>query len=74
MLLNPPRQLVPFRRFALETPILRRGWLLLQRLNTARIEQRTLRPEFRRELVEEFRVDVEKLSELIGRDLSHWHA
>jgi hypothetical protein len=82
VLLNPPRQLVPFRRFALGTPILRRGWLLLRRLNTrnglahqaARIERRTLRPGFRRELVEEFRDDVERLSALIGRDLSHWHA
>ena len=32
-----------------------------------------LRPEFRAELVNEFREDVEKLSRIIGKDLSHWH-
>jgi len=32
-----------------------------------------LRPEFRAELVNEFREDVEKLSRIIDKDLSHWH-
>ena len=32
-----------------------------------------LRPEFRAELVNEFREDVKKLSRIIGKDLSHWH-
>ncbi len=74
MLLNPPRGLLPLRRSALRTPLLRSMWSLVQRLNTAGSERRPLRSEFRRELVEEFRDDVEKLSALIGRDLSHWHA
>jgi hypothetical protein len=73
MLLNPPRGLVPLRRAALRTPVLRSAWSLVQRLNTARFEPRPLRPEFRRELVEEFRDDVDLLAGLIGRDLSHWH-
>jgi hypothetical protein len=30
-------------------------------------------PETRTELVKHFRARNEKLSDLIGRDLSHWH-
>ncbi len=74
LLLNPRPGLVPLRSYALKTPVLARFWSLAQRLNTAPVERRPLSPEFRRELVEEFRDDVERLSALIGRDLSHWHA
>lgn len=31
-----------------------------------------VRPELHRELIDHFRPDVEKLSQLLGRDLSHW--
>jgi hypothetical protein len=72
-LLNPPPALAPLRRAALRTPVVRGLWSLVQRLNTVRIRPRPLRPEFRRELVEEFRDDVNRLAGLIGRDLSHWH-
>jgi len=35
-------------------------------------KRKDVSPEFRRELVEYFREDVNKLSRLIGKDLSHW--
>jgi len=37
------------------------------------VKRPPLRPEFRAELVSVFREDVDKLSRIIGRDLSHWH-
>jgi len=73
LLLNPPPPLGAVRRFALRTPVLRGLWRLATRLNTAPAARAPMRPEFRRELVEEFREDVDLLAELIGRDLSHWH-
>lgn len=45
----------------------------LMRWNTRRVEPDPLSPEFRRELVETFREDVELLARLTGRDLRHWH-
>ncbi len=41
-------------------------------LNTARERRPPLTPEFRRELVEEFRTEVARLAALTGRDLRHW--
>lgn len=43
---------------------------LIERFN--RTERKPLRPEFERELKDYFRQDVELLSQLVGRDLSHW--
>jgi hypothetical protein len=51
------------------------GWGIDKRItkfNTAPTRQRALRPVFRRELQDYFRGDVTLLSDLIGRDLSHW--
>lgn len=44
----------------------------LQSWNTRVSTRTSLRPEFRRELAEYFRGDIEKLSVSLGRDLSHW--
>ncbi len=44
------------------------------RLNAVRTSRKPLPPEFRRQLVEEFRPDVAKLSRLMDRDLSFWLA
>jgi len=44
----------------------------LQRLNTKYQERPPLRPAFRSELIEYFRNDVRRTSELIDRDLSEW--
>ncbi len=46
--------------------------LWVQRLNSRKVRRQTMSPELRRSLAAEFRPDVEKLGELIGRDLSHW--
>jgi hypothetical protein len=44
----------------------------LKKLNT-RFEPRVpMQPELRRKLQVEFRSEVRRLGELIGRDLSHW--
>ena len=48
-------------------------WLYM-RLNTKTVERFPLSPNFRRELREAFREDVEKLSEIVGRNLGHWLA
>ena len=37
------------------------------------LSNKAIDPELRRQLVEEFRPEVERLSRLIGRDLSHWN-
>jgi hypothetical protein len=46
----------------------------VMRLNSRPASMRLLRPEFRRELQEVFREDVQLLGELVGRDLNHWLA
>jgi hypothetical protein len=45
---------------------------LLNRFNWQLEARPVLRPEFRVQLVQEFRPDVERLASIIGRDLSHW--
>ena len=44
----------------------------VQRANAAVRARASLDPAFRRRLAQELRPDVERLAELIGRDLSHW--
>jgi hypothetical protein len=44
------------------------------KLNTQTVKRSSLKPEFRSELAEAFLEDVKKLSEIIGRNLSHWLA
>jgi hypothetical protein len=44
----------------------------IQALNSRRAENQVLGAEFRAELADYFRNDVENLSELVGRDLSGW--
>ncbi len=47
------------------------GQLLLN-LSAKKAEPRSLSDSFRRELTEEFRDDIERLSQILGRDLGHW--
>ena len=42
------------------------------RLNIKYVPRPPMDPELRRQLQEEFKTEVEKLSELLGRDLTHW--
>jgi hypothetical protein len=46
----------------------------LHRLNTSYGPPPPLEPELRQRLNDAFRPDVERLSTLIGRDLTHWCA
>jgi len=41
-------------------------------LNTEHVPRQPLPPDLRRQLQKQFAPDVERLSELLGRDLSHW--
>ena len=45
---------------------------LMYKLNTKPTKRKPLSLKLQQELVDYFREDVEKLSQLIGRDLSHW--
>ena len=49
-----------------------KGWI--RRLNSTRDSLRPMDPQLRRRLLDEFRPEVERLSALIGRDLTHWCA
>ena len=44
----------------------------LEKLNKAPVEKRPLSREVKEEIIEAYRDEVQKLSVLIGRDLSHW--
>lgn len=44
----------------------------LIRLNTKPIRKESLSPEFRNELKQYFKPEIEKLASLLNRDLSHW--
>ena len=44
----------------------------LWRLNIKYVPRPPMDPELKRQLQEEFKPEVEKLSELLGRDLTHW--
>lgn len=44
----------------------------MMKLNTRYVERKPMDPELRKSLIAEFAPEVEQLSELLGRDLSHW--
>ena len=74
-LTNPSCEPVERVAFAVKRMLGLQGYPLLaplRRANTRALRRKPLRPEFRRELVDEFRADVEKLSHILGRDLQHW--
>lgn len=72
LILHPPPPLDTVRRCLSRTPGLWRVWPWLRRLNTRNPPRQAMNEEFRLELVEEFRADVNLLGQLIGRDLTHW--
>ena len=53
-------------------PVARRVYWMLRKLNARQIPRSSLNPELERELKKEFLPDIERLSELLGRDLTHW--
>jgi hypothetical protein len=64
----------PVKRLAYALPqaIRRPAYRALRRLNTSYAPPPPLDPELRQRLNDTFRPDVERLSTLIGRDLTHW--
>lgn len=49
------------------------AWSAIKRLNTRVKPRPPMRPETRQQLLAEFRPEIDRLSELLGRDLSSWH-
>ncbi len=47
-------------------------WKVVEPLLVEHRSRPSLNPEFRRKLLDDFREDIRSLSDLIGRDLSHW--
>lgn len=76
LLLRPPPLLRTSWRFLKKVcgPGISHALDLVIRLNAVPTSRNPLPPEFRRQLAEEFRPDVDKLSQLIERDLSFWLA
>ena len=69
---HPPPHLRALVRLAAPEPLrqlLVRG---LRRLNSRREPRSPMEPELKRRLQAEFLPEVEQLSELLGRDLTHW--
>jgi hypothetical protein len=69
---RPPEIVVRLGRALM--PRSQRGWLVdaIKRLNTQHKPRPPMDPELRRHLKLEFAPEVERLSELLGRDLTHW--
>jgi len=61
------------RRLGIErVELLRPVRRLTERLNAPRVQRPPLSPDFRAELGRYFRADVERLGEILQRDLGHW--
>jgi hypothetical protein len=58
----------------LRSAMYRKGAPALARLNTSVAPRQPMPPELRRSLATEFAPSISRLSELLGRDLSHWYA
>ncbi|HEX6112514.1 MAG TPA: hypothetical protein VFZ10_09410, partial [Geminicoccaceae bacterium] len=67
---------LPLKRLAYAFPraIRRPAYRALHRLNTSYAPPPPLDPALRRRLSDQFRPDVERLSALLRRDLTHWFA
>ena len=71
---NPPRLLWLLYRSANNITGKRLHELVnsVMRVNETVVKRQTIRPELRQEMIKEFSEDIDRLSELIHRDLSHW--
>ena len=73
LLRNPPQIAQSFAKVVMPQP-LRQGLIeALKRYNTRYESQPPMDPELRKRLQAEFAPDVERLSELLGNDLTHWN-
>ena len=72
LLLNPPRVVRSISNAVMPVSLRQRVFAGMRRLNTRYEPRRPMDPELRRRLQAEFAPEVERLSELLGRDLTHW--
>jgi hypothetical protein len=73
LLKNPPEVAQSVANFLIPKKWHQRFIEVLSRYNTKYKSQQAINPKFRKQLQGEFASEVEKLSELIGRDLAHWN-
>lgn len=71
-LIHPPDLARRIARTLLPQPIRRLGGNSLLRLNSPNTPRPPMNPTLRRNLKKELEVDVERLSGILDRDLSHW--
>ena len=71
-LLAPPQSARRFARAVLPRALRRRVFRVLKQANTNETPRTELDPQLRRTLQAEFAPEVESLSKLLGRDLTHW--
>jgi Sulfotransferase domain len=69
-LIHPPQRMIA--RALLPQPIRRLGGNSLLRLNSPNTPRPPMNPTLRRSLQQELEADVERLSGLLDRDLTHW--
>ena len=71
-LMQPPTWLMSVGKLAL--PVARPIYWRLRNLNTGHVKRAPIDPEFEQQIKREFRPEVERLSTLLNRDLTHWCA
>jgi hypothetical protein len=71
-LVNPPEVIRSFVKTVVPFPVRLRLAMSLKRLNTNYGPRPPLTPELKMKLQAEFLPEVERISELLGRDLTHW--
>lgn len=69
-----PPQVRELLRSVVPRPCRRWAWMAISRLNTVYVRPTPMNTELRQELQNEFRPQVEELSKLLDRDLTHWVA
>jgi len=72
---NPPSwyiSLLKVGKRTLPVGVRDRGRRLIKSANSMKATRQPMKPETREELKEYYRLEVQRLSELLGRDLTHW--
>ena len=69
---DPPPALRGMVRAVMPKPLRSKLWSNMSRLNTKPVARTKMTPEVRHRLQIEFRPEAERLSKLLGRDLTHW--
>ena len=75
----PPSRILELGKHLIPLPQTQRRQLLewakqqIGRANTQRSTRPTLDSDFRAQLIQELKPDIQKLAQLINRDLSHWY-